>query len=635
MITRLRRYLDTWVVRGLFIIMIAAFVFWGVGDIVRVVGTSTWVAQVGNQTIEGQALQAEYQRALSLATRDLPSGQEASPQLRQRVGQETLQRMVTQVAIGQELRDLRIVVPDVALADYARSMPAFRGPEGSFSKAVFDAVLRNNGLTEAQFLDMLRGELAQRQLLGAVSAGATAPDPLVAPLYAAEFEKRAADTATFPFAAAPEPSAPEETALQRWYDNHPDLYMTPEYRRIKAIVLSPLTLAKEINVTDAELQAAFEQNHARYVTPARRSAQVISAPDEAKANALAEKWRSTEDWAAMQATAQADGASAVAIDDATEAQFPDTELSKAVFAASPGAVSDPVKGGLGWYVVKVTQAVAGHDPTLDDVREQVRERVIAEKAADLMYDRANKVDNLLGNGTSLDQMPGDLGLAGLTGTLDAQGNTPEGNPAPIPGGPELKTALVAAAFQTQPGDPPRLIEVATPATGGSAYYALTVEDVIPAARKPFDTVREQVAEDWKNEQQRKSQEEAAARMLAAVKGGQSFSDAATVAGVVPRLTVPTTRSQPAEDMAPEVHRALFTLKKGEPTMVETADAFVVLELAEVIEPDPKADATGYEQAKTAISRSISGDIASIFAEAVRQRANPQVNQKNYDQIVQP
>ena len=50
-----------------------------------------------------------------------------------------------------------------------------------------------------------------------------------------------------------------------------------------------------------------------------------------------------------------------------------------------------------------------------------------------MYDRANKVDDLLASGAPLDELPGDLGLAGVTGTLDAQGNTPDGTPAPIPG----------------------------------------------------------------------------------------------------------------------------------------------------------------------------------------------------------
>ena len=47
--------------------------------------------------------------------------------------------------------------------------------------------------------------------------------------------------------------------------------------------------------------------------------------------------------------------------------------------------------------------------------------MLADKAADLMYDRANKVDNVLGSGASLDEMPSDLGLVGVAGTLDAAG----------------------------------------------------------------------------------------------------------------------------------------------------------------------------------------------------------------------
>ena len=81
----------------------------------------------------------------------------------------------------------------------------------------------------------------------------------------------------------------------------------------------------------------------------------------------------------------------------------------------------------------------------------------------------------------------------------------------------------------------------TPSTGGSAYYALSVEDVTPPAVKPFDAVKEQVAADWTRDAQRHAQEQAAAKLLAAVKGGQSLADAAAVAGVTVRRTPLVTR----------------------------------------------------------------------------------------------
>ncbi len=257
MITVFRRMLKTWVARGFFLIMVLAFVSWGVGDVIRLIGTSTWVAKVGGQTIEGPQLQEAYQREMSQVTRNLPSGQEPSQEMRSSVASEALQRLIAQAALNQELQRLHIVTPDAAVRQMVFAMPAFRGPNGQFDHQTFEAVLRNNGLNEPRFLDMMRGDLAQRQLLGAVTGGAATPDVLLRPLYQGRFEKRSADMVEFPIAAAPEPAAPTDTELRRWYDNHPDLYSAPEYRRIKAIVLSPQTLARDIPVTDADLQAAY------------------------------------------------------------------------------------------------------------------------------------------------------------------------------------------------------------------------------------------------------------------------------------------------------------------------------------------------------------------------------------------
>lgn len=636
MISQFRRYTDSWIARGFFVLMAVSFVGWGIsGDIFRLMGPPSWVAKVGGQTIELPAFQAEFQRAMAQETKNLPSGQEASADLRRRVGQQTLDRMIAQTALGLELTELRVVTPDEALADVVRSMPAFQGSDGKFSRAVFASVLQNNGYTEARFMAQLRADVAQRQLLSAVSGSVAAPDAEVKALYATEFEKRAADMAFFPLSAAAEPAAPDEAALTRWYENHKSSYATPEFRRIQAIELSPQSLASEIVVTDDELHAAYDERKTEYQTPEKRSAQVISAPDEAKARSLAEKWRAGTDWTAMQAAAQLDGASGITQDDASEVQFPDPDLAKAVFSASAETISDPVKGLLGWFVVKVTKIDAGVTTTFEQAKDALQARVLSSKAADLMYSRANKLDQLLGNGTGLDDLPGDLGLVGVAGTLDVKGNTEAGSAAPIPGSAELKAALIAASFQARQGDPPQLTEVQTPSTGGSAYYALTVESVIPPGEKPFDAVKEQVADDWKQDQRRRSRNQAATSMMTAVQDGKPFSDAATIAGVPPKLSPQVTRNESNPGIPAELQRIMFGLKQGEATMVEIPEGFVVAQLAEIVKPDATTDKAGYDQARTAISRSISSDIGTVFVDAVRQRAKPQISQQGFDSVVQP
>jgi peptidyl-prolyl cis-trans isomerase D len=633
MITAFRRYLETWVVRAFFLIMVAAFVIWGVGDVVRLIGTSaTWVAKVGDQTIEGQQFQEAYQREMAQVTRRLPSGQEPSQDMRNSTAKQTLQQMLTQAALDEELQRLHIVAPDPAVRQAVFATPAFRGANGQFDRQTFETVLRNNGLNEPRFLDMVRGQLQQQQLLEAVTAGAAASESMLHPLYESQFEKRSADMVEFPLAAAPEPPAPTEAELRRWYDNHPDQYSAPEYRRIKAVVLSPETLAKEIPITDADLHAAYQQHLSDYVKPEKRSAEVISVSDEAKANALAATWMGGADWAAMQKAAKDAGASAISLDDATQNQFPDPDLAKDVFAATQDTVTGPTKGALGWHVVRVTAIAPGSTRSFDDVKDLLHNQILAAKGADLMYERANKVDNVLGTGADLDHMPDNLGLVGVAGTLDAQGDTEAGTPAPVPGPPELKDALIKATFDTPKGVPPQLVEVQTPSTGGSAYYALSVDDIIPPAVKPFDAVKQQVTDDWTRDQRRHAEETAAAKLLSAVKGGQSLADAATVAGVTVRRTPLVTREAKTDGMPPQLAQVLFGLKKGEPTMVETPDGFVVAVPAEIIEADPKADPAGFDALHTAVTRSIAGDLASVFTDALRARAQPRINQAAIDSI---
>ncbi len=633
MISTFRAYLGTWVVRGFFIILVASFAFWGIGDVLRMVGTSTWIAKVGSREIEPPELDQAYRREMAQVARMLPAGQDPSIEIKRAVARQALDRVISQTAIAGEVARLHLVVPEEALRQTIYDMPGFRGPSGQFDRSTYEAALRNNGLNEPRFLELLRGDLGQKQLMEAVRAGAAAPEMLIAQAFAEQNEQRSADLAEFPLTDTPPLPAPDEAALQRWYDNHPDLYSSPEYRKIKAVLLSPKLLAKDVPVSDDDLKAEFDRSKAALTKPGRRSVQVILVQDEAKAKALAADWRAGADWDAMQQKAKDAGGSGVELANATEAEFPSPELGRAVFAAPPDTVPDPGNSALGWHVLRVSHVEPGVQPDFDQLKSELRDRVVAQKSADLIYDRANKIDNILASGSSLDELPGDLGAAAISGTLDAEGKSLAGEPAPIPGEDALRSALVTAAFQTNKGDPPRLTEVPLPG-GGSAYYAMDVEDITPPAVKPFEAVKAAVAADVSRDAVRKRAEQAAAKMLTALQGGQSFADAATMAGVSVHRTPLIGRAAPGE-VAPEVAAGLFDLKKGEPSMVETPAGFTVFEPVEIKSPDPKVDPAGYTQVRDGLSRSVGDDLEMTFAGALRQRAGVQVNQALLNNFVQP
>jgi len=231
MLVSVRRHLNSWVARLFFFLLIAMFVTWGVGDVIRNIGIDdTSVATVAGHKIDQQEAQAAYQRQLQQVTRMLGGKSEPTADMRRAIAADAVSQLITQVALNLAVADMGIAVPEDALRQAVYDMPAFHDTKGQFDRAQLQAVLNNNNLTEARFLDLIRAQLGQQQLMEAARAGAASPDTLTKAVYAYQHQKRVADAVDLPFSAAPAPAAATQEQLTRWYENHKDLYSTPESR---------------------------------------------------------------------------------------------------------------------------------------------------------------------------------------------------------------------------------------------------------------------------------------------------------------------------------------------------------------------------------------------------------------------
>ncbi len=629
MLSFIRHHLGNWFARILFGVLVIAFMGWGVGDMLRNIGTDTALAHVAGQRIEPAAAQAAYQRQLERMSQMLPSGQQPTAQMRQMIAEQVVEQLVTQASIAAALRRIGLIVPDAALRQAVFAMPAFQGSSGAFDRATFEQVLANNGLSEGEFLALMRQDLGQSQLLDAVGAGGAAPATMTAPVFAFQDETRQADAVMLPFAAAPAPKPPDEAVLRRWWANNPASFSTPEYRRIRLVVLSPDVLARTQTVSAAALQAAYAAHEADYHKPERRSAEILLAPDQAKAAALATRWQTGATWTEMQAAAKEAGASAVSLAGALPVEFPDAALAKEVFAAEPGIVAGPFQTPLGWHVIEVTNVTPGVNVTFAEAKPALEQALARQQAVNVVFQRVTEFEDAVAAEPSLEKLPGDLGLVGLTGTLDAAGLTPEGNPAPLPGSDALRKAIVKAAFATTPAQMASVIH-----GPDDSYYALVVQTITEPHVQPYDAVKAKVLADWTAHQQQQEQNEMATKLMVAVNGGASLADAAAEQGLAAISLPPTRRDAPAAGVPGQLLDPLFALKLHRATMIEAADGFVTAELMAITDPSAKTDPIGYGEMRDQLARSIGADLEQIFVTALRARAHPRINMPAVEQIAQ-
>ena len=629
MLSFIRRHLGDWFAKVLFILLAIAFAGWGVGDMLRHLGSDTAVAHVAGRSLGPTMVANEFQNEMNRLSRELPNGQQPTAAMRKLVAMQAAQRLITDIALQAEIERRGLIVPDDALRAAIFAMPAFQGSNGGFDKAKFQQVLQSNDLTEARFIDLMRQDMAQGQLLDPIAVGAAAPRVLTATLFAYQYETRTAMAVMLPFAAAPEPAAPDEAVLKRWWANNPKTFSTPEYRRIRAVVLSPDLLAKSVTVSEAVLKAAYAEHQGEYNKPEKRSAEIILAPDQAKAAALAAEWRAGASWTEMQQAAKTGGATAVVLNDALPAEFPDAALAKAVFAAAPGTVAGPVETPLGWHVIEVTGVTPGMNTSFADAEPALKAAAARQEAVGLVYDRMTKFEDAVAAEPTLQNMPGDLGLVGVTGTLDAQGLTPEGHPAPLPGPPELQKAIIAAAFATAKDNLASVVQ-----GPGQSYYALTVTDIAPPHVQPFELVKAKVLADWTEHERRHAQNAMATRLMVAVNQGTALADAAKKAGLEAVTLAPTERGSPPAGVPAELLQPLFSLTLHKATMVETADGFMTAELVAINVPTEASNPIGFKALQTGLAQSIGADLQQIFVGAVREQAHPRVNMRMLEQIAQ-
>lgn len=636
MIGLFRRFLNTRAARLFFVVLIIPFVMWGVADVARNFGGGSSLATVGETKIEPGDFQAAYRQQLAQVSRML-GNKEPAPAMRQGVAAQALEGLIAQAAVSNEVRRLGLAVPDEALKTAVFAMPAFRGPAGTFDKRQFDAVLRQNNLSEGRFLELMRADLAQRQVLDAVSAGSVAPEVLVGRVFAFQHESRVLAMVELPLSAAAEPPAPDAAALQRFYDDDPGRYSAPAFRHVKVLVLSPETVARTVEVSDADAEAWFEAHRGdaggEFGAPEKRSVEVVVAPDEGVAKALAAEWTGGAaggaDWAAMQAAAAKAGATSAALDNVGRGDLPGEELGEAAFAAAEGSVVGPVKGAFGFQVLKVVGVVPGTEKALADVMNVVKQRVARERAVELVPKLSTQLDDVLAAGNGFDQVPTELGAAAAEGNLDAQGKTKEGEPAPIPGSAALRTAVLTAAFAAPLDEAPHLVE----GPEGS-YFALIVDGETKPEVKPFAGIEEQVREDFLHDARRREQEVVAAKLLADVKAGKTLEDAAVVAGVRAERSPALVRGLPVPGVPAPVAQAAFGLAPNGATMVEGLEGFVVAQLVGVEAPAAASDPVGVQQLQTALNTALGQDMDAVYAAALRDRAKPTVNRAMLESLSQ-
>ena len=473
MATKVSRFF-IWIIMGLAMVGLIGFGSFNFG------GSATAIGKVGDTEIDAnryfrelraemQAFEAQYGQNLTFAQARMFG-----------LDQNVLDRVIAQTAFEDETGRLGLSVGDAEIARQIKEIEAFQGVDGKFDREMYDFALKQSGLTVAGFEASLRADVARTILQGAVSNGIAVPAAFVDTLFAWARETRDFTWARVDDSVLGEPvGTPDDAALQAFYDDNPDLFTTPETRKITYAWAAPEDMIDRIEVTDDELRALYDQRIDEFVVPERRLVErlVFGSEDEARAAAdrLAAGEASFEGLVAERDLELAD----IDLGDVTEADL--GAAGPGVFALSEPGIVGPVETSLGPALIRMNAILAAQETSFEEAREELKDEYAADAARRLVDDLVPTLDDDLAGGATVEDLARahDLRL----GTIDGTAGSDEGIAA--------YDSFRAAAQAVSEDDYPEIVELSD---GG--VFALRLDEIVAPRLEPLDAVREEAIAAW-------------------------------------------------------------------------------------------------------------------------------------------
>ncbi|HEU4827025.1 MAG TPA: SurA N-terminal domain-containing protein, partial [Dongiaceae bacterium] len=172
MLTSIRGKAKSWIVKVLFGFLIVAFAAWGIGDIFANRGLTKPVLTVGGMKYTREEFSRDLQRKLRQFQQQ---GLNINAQQFAALGgvDQILNQATSRMLMTQYADKLDLTIPqNVAIADIQANR-AFHNAAGQFDRDQFLALLGENGLSEAGYVNMVRDEMRLQQLTGPTFAPLT------------------------------------------------------------------------------------------------------------------------------------------------------------------------------------------------------------------------------------------------------------------------------------------------------------------------------------------------------------------------------------------------------------------------------------------------------------------------------
>jgi peptidyl-prolyl cis-trans isomerase D len=592
------------------------------------------IAQVNGRGVSVIEFRTAYQRQVGAYRQAY--GANVSDQLLRQLGfeQQVLQQLINEQAMVAEAQRLGMTVTDDEVRQRILAMPEFQLNGQFVGEAQYQAMLNSARppMTPGEFEAGLRRQLLVEKLRAVVTDWVAVTDAEADAEYTRRSEKVKVQLVHVASSAFLGQMTATDAEVAAYFDTHKETYRIGERRKVRYVLVDVESLRQGIIVPSREVERYYNDNIEMYSTPEQvRASHILfktEGKNEAAVRAAAEKVlqaaKGGADFAELAKKYSEDESNAKLGGDldyfARGRMVP--EFEEAAFTAPPGLMPDLVKTGYGFHIIKVVDKKAGSVRTFDEVKAQIREQLVGEKAQRLADSRAEEVAKEIKAPADLDKVAKargwkveETGFFAVDEPILALGAAPQ---------------VSAAIFALKEG------EVSEPLRVGRGYAIAALSGRQDPSLPTLADVKDRVRNDVLRDKTGKAAMEKAASVAAALKAAPDFVAAAKKAGFDAKSSELVARGAalPEIGVNAAVEKAAFALAAGSVSdPISTGDGAAIVKVTERQDVKPAEMAASRESVRQDLLNTRRTEFFTAYMVKARERMKIELNREVLNSIL--
>ncbi|HWR77400.1 MAG TPA: SurA N-terminal domain-containing protein [Thiobacillus sp.] len=409
MLEAIRKHAKGWLAKVILALIAITFALFGVDSYISGDKSGGMVAEVGDVGVSREELTREIQAQSDRMRETLGPAFDPAVTETANFRKQVLDSLIERKALLQEAQKLKFLAPDAYIASVLRQIPAFQ-QDGTFSQQRYEAVLRQNGRSPAQFENELRQAFMLEAITSPVSLAAFPSSTSLTQIARLVAQQREIAWVDLPASAVASQIKVTPADVERYYAANKAEFTEPEQIRAEYLVLDMASVAAGIAVSDQAVADYYAANAAQFGQPEQRSASHIliavdknadaatRAQAKAKATELVQVLLKTPGrFAELARTQSQDPGSAV--QDGRLGSFGRGMMVKpfedAVFSMKPNDIRGPVESDFGYHIIRLDGIQSAQTAPLAEVRAAVVEELRKQQAQKTFAEMADSFSNLV------------------------------------------------------------------------------------------------------------------------------------------------------------------------------------------------------------------------------------------------